>query len=43
MFDELLDVLNVYMDKDDYEKYTICNIYYDTENPEILTDRGTYI
>jgi len=34
--EELLHKIKPYVEPDEYDKYTICNIYYDTENYEII-------
>ena len=31
-FNQLRGIMSDYMQKDIYDKYTICNVYYDTED-----------
>lgn len=35
-FNQLRGIMSDYMQKDIYDKYTICNVYYDTEDFELI-------
>ncbi len=35
-FNQLMCIMSDYMQKDVYDKYTICNVYYDTEDFELI-------